>query len=307
LFRDATTMDVTPIVDAAPDVSTATHAKVVLLHASPNLPAIRWCFAAGTKSDGTDAALLDAPPFPAAPGQARGSGFVLPDIGDLSKVVVPYLIHASKAPGSSKCAEVLGVDAGLIPGGDYQKLAPIAAGTIAGGKTVLLVAMGCLGTTFDQSANAQRCGSDFSPLLGNLVARAFELDHVTHDGQLGVQVAHFSPPLGAITGALTNAPDASPTFVAPIVPTVRYGEVKPTPASAVIVPNFQSTQLRIDVLDPDGGNDPVAVYTFPLPEDAGIANGANTTFALVGDPALDAGDVLRMIAVPNDPVVPHYP
>jgi hypothetical protein len=296
MLPDATVMPDGPaMTDAPPDVFVP-QVKVLVVHASPNLPAIRLCFAVGSKPDGSDATFVDAPPFP-DPRVDPGGAFVLPKIGDLSGVVVPYAINATKATGQSSCASVLALDAGLVPGGDYQKLAPIPAGTIAGMKTVLLAVTGCLGTTFDANASAARCGSDFSPLLGNLAMRAFELDRSPHNGQLGVQLAHLSPPLSTVAAALKNAPDASPIFIAPIATSVRYLETKPTPAAAVVIPSVQSTVISVDVLDPDGGVNPIATYTFPLPGDAGIINGANTTFTLLGEP--DSG--LRVIALPNDP------
>lgn len=128
--------------------------------------------------------------------------------------------------------------------------------------------------------------------------RAYELDRATKNG-VGAQLAHLSPPTGAVAAALVNAPDASTMFVAPIVTSVRYSELKPSPATAIIIQSVASTRVRIGVLDPDGGANEIASYTFPLALDAGIANGANTTFVLLGDPQSDAG--LSVISVQNDP------
>lgn len=329
-------MDATTDSQSEAEASTeagAARGKVLVVHASPNFPTVRWCFAVGTKSDGSDAVPLDATPLPDTgqpfAGLVRGGGFVLPDIGDLSGVVVPYAIAADKITTivrPTTCAAVLSPDAGLVPGGDYERLGAIPAATFAPGKTVLLALSGCLPLPFDPTASAARCGNDFNPLSGNLVARTFEVDRSAVNGQLGAQLAHLSSPLSGelsmegVAVSLTNAPDAGTVFVTPVAPSVKYGELAPNPAAHALLPSPTQSAISLGVLNPDGGATPLGVYVFSFPDvlkattgdtsgaDQYFKNGAGYTFVLTGDPdAGEAGSSLQVIALPSDPVVPKYP
>lgn len=319
--------------EAASDGGGGEHGKVLLVHASPNFPSVRWCFAVGTKPDGSDAVPLGATPLPDVgqpfAGLARGGGFVLSDIGDLSGVVVPYAISADKIKTivrPTSCAAVLAGDAGLVPGGDYQRLSPIPAGTFASGKTVLAALTGCLPTAFDPSADSIRCGTDFNPLSGNLSMRTFPIDRGAGMGKLGAQVAHLSSPLsGEISNAgvvagFTNVPDSGTIFYVPVVPAVKFGQLEPYPATQALLPSATQSAMSIGILNPDGGTTPIGVYTFSLADvlrattgdttgaDKYFQNGANYAFVLTGDPdGGDAGSPLRVIALPSDPMVPKYP
>src|SRR5262249_5301965 len=130
-YRDAT------IMEGSTDASDASieRGKVLVVHASPNFPAVRWCFAAGLKADGSDAVPLAATPLPDTgqgfPQLAPGAGFVLPDIGDLSGVVVPYAIDATKIKTTIRPTTCAAILPQLVLGGDYQRLGPIPAGTFA--------------------------------------------------------------------------------------------------------------------------------------------------------------------------------
>jgi hypothetical protein len=311
----------------------AEHGKVLVVHASPNFPAVRWCFAVGTKSDGTDAVPLGATPLPDTgqpfAGLARGGGFVLPDIGDLSGVVVPYAISADKIKTivrPTSCSAVLASDGGLVPGGDYQRLAPIPAGTFAGGKTVLTALTGCLPTAFDPSADAIRCGTDFNPLSGNLSMRTFDVDRAAGMGKLGAQLAHLSSPLAGelttvgVAPGFRNAPDSGTVFYVQIAPGVKFGQLEPRPAFQALLPSATQSAISIAVLNPDGGSTPIGDYTFSLADvlrattgdttgaDQYFVNGASYTFVLTGDPdGGDAGAPLQVIGLPSDPTVPKYP
>lgn len=356
VMPDASRADV-----AASDATTDTggpdaagpRAKVVVVHASPDLPAVRVCFALGTKPDGSDAAIAPVPPLPDRavgaqpyPGLFPGTGGVLPDLGtDLSSVVVvPYLMVAEKIKAVARgdggaiatCDALLSADAGLVAGGDYFKLPPLAAGTFAPGATVLVAATGCLPTVFDPSASAAACGGDYSPLLGNVALATFALDRAVADNaKLGAQVAHLSPgvqgklqqnaPTGVTVG-LTNVPDAS-TFYVPIAQGVAYKQLAPKTAFATPLASADKTALSVSVLDPDGGAAPLVTFAVALGDiavasggdpdasaGATFKNGANYAFAIVGDPSASAqqdggpnGRALHVLGFPSDPVVPKYP
>lgn len=318
-----------PTSDAPDDevaADSGPRAKVLLAHASPDLPAVRMCFAVGTKADGSDAVLVRVAPFPDAtaagqpyPGIFPGSAVVLPDFGvDLSSVVVPYILVAERVKGVVRdggapiadCDTVLSPDAGLVAGGDYFKLAPVSAGTFGAGQSVLAALTGCLPAVFDPAADAPSCGADYSPLLGNVALTTFELDrHVADTGRLGAQVVHLMPavegklqqnaPTGVAAG-FANVPDAG-TFYVPIAQGVRYKQLAPPVALVTPIANAEFTALSVSVLDPDGGAAPLATYASSLaavarasagdPDasaSAAFKNGANYTFLLVGDPGAPA-------------------
>jgi hypothetical protein len=327
-FPDASKADV-----SAPDATADTgapdsggpRAKVIVAHASPDLPPVRVCFALGAKSDGSDAVLAPVPPLPDAivgaqpyPGLFPGTGSALPDFADLtSVVVVPYVIVAEKVKtvvrdgggALATCDALLSADAGLVAGGDYFKLPPLPAGTFGAGKTLLVAATGCLPAVFDPAADAASCGGDYSALLGNVSLTTFELDRKAVDAaKLGAQVAHLSPavqgklqqnaPTGVTVG-FANVPDAG-TFYVPIAQGVRYKQLAPQLALATPIANADLTALSVSVLDPDGGA-PLATYVSSLASvavasggdlDASAAatfkNGANYTFVVVGDPSAPA-------------------
>jgi hypothetical protein len=324
-------------VDGAPP---PVPAKTVAVHASPNAPPVRLCFASGTLADGSDAKVLALPPLPGAarpdqpyPGLFPGGGAILPSLGDaVTSVLVPIVVSAARVAGDDagapSCAQALGPDGGLQAGGDYFRLAPLPVGALAGERSLLLAVTGCLPTAFDPTADAAKCGVDFNPLTGNLALAVRELDRVVAaPDRLGAQVAHLSPQTqGKLQG---NAPEAGVTagfgsvagsdagaFYVNVVQRIRYGEVKPPIAASTPLANVGSTALVLSVEDPDGGGS-LGIRSFPLADvllattgaDAGVAsyfkNGANYTFVLVGDPTVDGGDVgLHVLGFPSDPTVP---
>src|SRR5689334_12512659 len=60
---DATT-DATSDASDASDAAPTTHAKVILVHASPDVAALRLCFALGVQNDGSDAKMAPIAPLP---------------------------------------------------------------------------------------------------------------------------------------------------------------------------------------------------------------------------------------------------
>jgi hypothetical protein len=321
--------------DAAPPVVAA---KVTAVHASPNAPAVRLCFAAGTLPDGTDAKLLPLSPLPSIaragrpyPGLFSGSGEVLPSLGDAVKnVLVPVVVAASRVAGGDAgaptCDVALAADGGLQAGGDYFRLPPLPAGALAGARSLLLAVTGCLPAAFDPTADAAKCGADFNQLTGNLGLTVLELDRtVAAPDRLGAQVAHLSPQTqGRLQG---NAPEAGVTagfgsygvdagaFYVNIVQRVRYGEIKPQPAASTPLANVGATALVLSVEEPDGGT--AGIRSYPLPDvllattgaDSGVGtyfkNGSNYAFVLVGDPNVDGGEQgLHVLGFPSDPTVP---
>lgn len=315
----------TSLSDAAPSFDAGPHAKAILVHASPDLPAVRVCLAIGSKADGSDAVIVPLPPLPDRtvspapyPGLFPGTGGALPDLGfDLSgKVVVPYVLLAEPlasdartdaGPPPFNCAELLnpGGDASLTAG-SFLKLPPVAAGTFASGKTKLVAVTGCIA---NEPKGSALCGASYNVLQGNVGLTVFDLDRaaLASASQVGLQVAHLSAPTeGEIQGGpsvgiaagLAGPLDAAAgdAFVEPVAIGVHYGEIGPSTATRVGLASVDETLFAINVLSPDGGV-PLAgfgvplslVYTATTGQVSGassyFATGANYTFVVVGDPA----------------------
>ncbi len=323
---DVVASDVTtdaPDVDGGSDADAGARAKVILVHASPDVPAVRVCFAIGTKNDGSDAVLAPFPPLPDKavgaqpyPGVFPGTGGTLPDLGqDLSgKVVVPYAVLASKVStdvatdggiAPVACDSLIAGDGGLTPGVDYIPLPPIPAGTLKPDTTLLLAATGCFPTAVDSKASAALCGADYDTQKGNVAIKGFVLDRAVADAQkTGTQAAHLSSQVqgllqgGNATGITVGVIVADAGGYQPVTSNadpVAYGQIKPAPASALSLPPASSAELSLGVLDPDGGpalsvvDVPFAsIYTATTGQTQGadqyFVAGANFTFVILGDP-----------------------
>ncbi len=327
----ASNTDTQPPLDSSNDVLVAdasARAKVVIVHAAPDVPAIRVCFAVGTKPDGSDVAIVPLPPLPDQsvgaqpfPGIFPGTGGVFPDLGvDLStKVVVPYVIIASAVkddvrndagPPKLSCSELLSNGPNSLPGTAYFKLPLLPAGTFGVGKTLLLAATGCLP---NEAQGAALCGADYDTSLGNVALRRYELDRTVSatGSQIGVQVAHLSSAIegklkGAVNAALIGPVDASAgdAFVEPFANNAHFADLAPKLAAAVALQDPLQTAFFASVQNPDSGA-PLANVVVPLAlvyqtttgqssgADQYFKTGANYTFVIVGDPTessfLDAG------------------
>ncbi len=324
VLPDASRSDTaSPTGDAAqPPSDAGAPAKVLVVHASPDLPAVRVCFAIGTKSDGSDGVIAPLPPLPDRvrgsepfPGISPGAAAVVDDFGvDLSaKVVVPYVILASAVasdarsdagPAPTGCDALLSGGAGALASTAYLKLAPIAASTFNRGESVLLAATGCLPQALDPAASSSLCGSSYSAITGNVSLKVFKLDtKVTATGaQLGAQFAQLSSPVQGslapmgVTAALSSAsaPDGGPPVALAIG--AKFGDLAPKTAAVASVGNVDDATLSLTTVNADGGAS-LPLATLPLPLIYTLSTGqlgsaasyfrfgANYTFVLVGDPA----------------------
>lgn len=332
-------------VIAPPD--SGAHAKILLVHASPDVPAVRVCFAVGTKADGSDAVVVPIPPLPDRingadpyPGVFPGTGGAFPDLGvDLStKVIVPYVIIASAVkddvrsdagPPKLQCAELLGNGPNALPGTAYLKLPLLPAGTLASGKTLLLAATGCLP---NEPQGAALCGASYDAIIGNVALGLYELDTkvVASSTQVGAQLLHLASPvegkLQAPMSASILGPDASIVNGEPITSSAHFGDLAPKTAAVVALADPTHSALFVSIPNPDAGA-PLANVAVPLPlvyqittgESIGVdqyfKGASNLVFVAVGDPTeptfLDAGTFngksLHFLAFPSDPPVKSYP
>jgi phosphoribosyl 1,2-cyclic phosphodiesterase len=201
---DATTSDV--VQDGpGPDVVTTTHAKVIVVHASPDVPTVRVCFAIGLQNDGSDGVIAPISPLPQT-GLAPGTGGALPDLGvDLSqRALTPYVILASKITSSAARCDTLAGDAGtLTQNVDYFVLPTIKNGTLAPSTTFLVAATGCVPSAIDPAADTTTCGASYDSTKGNLSLQIFTLDRVIGNTQrFGAQVAHVASPAAGVWSSL---------------------------------------------------------------------------------------------------------
>jgi len=318
--------------DAASDASEAgptTHAKIIFVHASPDLPPIRVCLALGTQNDASDAKLGPVAPLPKT-ALAPGSGTIFPDLGDLHvQAVTPYVIIASKITSSlATCDQLVPT---LTANVDYFVLTTIKNGTLASGTTSLVAATGCLPSPLDGLADTTTCGVDYNASKGNFAAQVFNLDRVIGNTQrFGAQLAHVSSPANGVWGAQFGATQVSASLHPfdggadeIIVDHTTLFTLAPGAAASLAMPTVDQTSLVVAAVNPDGGAPP-AQSMIPMPlvyeattgqatgENAYFAPGVNYTFVFLGDPrqptTLDGGTFngysLHALAFPNDPALP---
>ena len=331
-FFDASTEAATDapndaLVDSPSDASTS-HGKIIAVHASPDLAAVRFCFGIGLQNDGSDAAVAPIAPLPQTP-LGPGQGAVLSDLGDLSqRAVTPYAVLASKV-GASTCDALL--SGGLTAGSDYFVLSTIKNGTFGSATTHLVALTGCLPIASDALADTTTCGASYDAAKGNLALSVFALDRVIGNTQrFGAQIAHVATPAAGVWSGLYGSNAVSAALHPQdggadeiIADSVALGALAPTSAASLAMPNVDQTSLVVAAVNPDGGAAP-AQSSIPLPlvyeattgkatgENAYFAPGVNYTFVFVGDPRVSAtsdggafnGYSLHALAFPNDPAVP---
>jgi hypothetical protein len=206
------------------------HAKVILVHASPGLGALRICFKLG--KPGLAGTIV--PPIPALPDVAKegqpypgifpGTGGPFPDLLDLSPFeITPVVIKASsisadvRVDGGTErtCQDLLASDAG-IASGDITTFPTLPAGTFAPNSTLLLALTGCAAgetggvSPFTYTAQ-QKCGAAYTSANSNFAIQKFTLDTAPAGAtQLGGQFINLAqgieneiPPFAANCG--TNA------------------------------------------------------------------------------------------------------
>jgi len=214
------------------------HAKIVVVHASPNAPDIRFCFGTGVMDNGSDLAVGPLPALPhddstlpgpygqTYPALYAGTGGALPDLTNLeTKAVTGFVIPMpqTKIAGDVKsnaqertCDTLIGANGAggtgtntLSPTAnppDYIKLPTIPKGTFKSGNTYLLAITGCLGgDTSGLGDGKAKCGSNYdkNQPLGNLGIKIIQLDRTVADTtKLGLAVVHAS---SAVDGFLPLA------------------------------------------------------------------------------------------------------
>ncbi len=325
-----------PPVDAPVDAGPV-RAKVLAVHGAHGLPSVRFCFATGQKDDGSDGKVSPISPLPnddtastAAglpyPAFFPGTGGPVPDLGtDLSGVAItPYFVDAVSVkdqvksnPKALACDELLGTSDAGLPAAKFWKLPTIPKGTLAYGKTILLVGTGCpadyAGQYDPPGATPQMIGANCGGAPGNLKVQTFELDNKpTADAtKIGLQILNISsgvnellvkPAGGRFVGQTFAGTDAGLTATTYADP-ATFAALAPTTAALIgTAPNLATDGIGGRALDVDGGTvvsggSPVIVFqtwgqtyalTTGIKTGDGIAEyykaGKNYTSVFVGSP-----------------------
>jgi hypothetical protein len=216
-----------PKVDAGPDTAPSkdssvppvkdagSNAKLILVHASPDVPAIRVCFGTGKLADGSDSVVQPLPALPDTagpglpyPGVFPGTGGAFPDITDLSATaILPFVVladaikteFASDGGTEATCDQLVGTTKKACAGtkcltaDKYVQLPAIPAQTFLKDKTFLLAATGCLPNAKDPNGTPARCGATYGDGgTGNVGVEISELDttFTPPDGGFGAQFVH---------------------------------------------------------------------------------------------------------------------
>jgi hypothetical protein len=204
--------------DAAPDAAPPPPG-VLLVHASPSLPDLRFCWSVGGAGPSmTDRPYPFATPMPASnyPGVPVGGAAPLGDASSmLGGSLTVYALDAQavakaeqglNCSGSNQCScNEMVKQNGLLDPTAIHQMPAITSGAIAPGATVVLWVRGCLGTAGDPQASVQRCGSDWtSSGTGNLRVDATPIPGASalqpDAGILAVQAAQLSPALAVLAG-----------------------------------------------------------------------------------------------------------
>jgi hypothetical protein len=268
--------------------------KLIVVHASPDAPALRFCYGVGTKDDGSDTAVVGS--FTAAPDTVRpgqpypglfaGTGGVLPDTGvNLANLALtPFVISAAlplmagetadAGPDGGKedtCTQLVGANGkgGILqPGTGFIQFPTIPTKTVLPATTTLIAAVGCLPTAQDTSASTTRCGADYNATTGNLKLLLFKLDRTAIAGKIGVQVAHAASAWDGVLGAAAQVtailqPDGGPLdLINPPDAGLQFGKLLPAPASSVATADLSPSNIfAVTTVAANG----TTVNTLPLP------------------------------------------
>jgi hypothetical protein len=212
-----------------------THAKLIIVNASPDAPPLRFCVGFGDPTDGgvnipTQVAAPDNDTVSMAnnlpfPGVWPGTGGPAADTKkSLSTAAVSlYAINAQTIAGQvhstameATCDSLLGSDgtgsdAGLTPGLDYWYLGTTEKGKLADGTSWLIAVVGCHAGETGLLATA--CGTADGGTT--LATEVWQLDNTTSidGGAIGAQFAHASQVFDFLNAAKGGAVTAAGFYV----------------------------------------------------------------------------------------------
>jgi hypothetical protein len=296
---DADTIDRDGSVDAGPPV-----AKILAVHAANDLPAVRICFAIGSKDDGSDAVIQPLPALPyddvdsktkgmPYPGVFPGTGSPIPSLGiDLeSLAVTPYLIDAAALSKDVKseadrrdCTKILA----SVALGSIWKLPTIPAKTLKKGSTIDLVILGCkAGVVGNSRSNCPYPNRPYGDIeadpannggAGNLHIVPFSADRRAVDRtKVGAQFIHASAAsdyqfklfgsVRTMANGFLNTVDGGATLIVGLPNGITAGQMLPANAAPYEFTSSTQTAVMFVGFDANGNIIPpsqVSFQFFPL-------------------------------------------
>jgi hypothetical protein len=291
--------------DAGPDGSDGgvppRHARLVAVHASPDLPDVRLCIAVDGHYATNQRPVPDDSngPMPKSnyPGLAAGGAFRLPDLGTLANKTVTITAIKAKRISDGQ-ARTDSCDNLLCSGGgscldptDYFRL-PDLESTFTANNTYLLVLDGCVSAALDPNGSPARCGSDYTS-GGNLKALPVE----TADGYLDVGPGAFPLQVAMLSHGLDGLQVSAAADSTSLATTHAFADVSPLTPQTIAFPSsidgWGQKVFDVQAAELDAGIAPlVASYaavqyaTDPTQvPDQYFRTRGNFVLAIVGDPS----------------------
>jgi hypothetical protein len=229
---DATDGQDAPVVDAPPaDSSFVADGPSVFtfFHGIPNARAVRVCFEV---QEGSSLVPRPVPPVPDdSLGLLYGSAFSAAGLDDVdleTQGVRPVVFSgALEKIAEDACDELEPAPEGVT----RVALEVIPAGTLARGRSVLMVASGCVAGPVDDPNAPAVCGADFTPSKGNASLLIASMERTSPPGALGFQVFAGSRATAAMgLDHVTAFPSMSNLLASNLSP----GKIAPRPPSTVL-------------------------------------------------------------------------
>lgn len=269
------------------------------------------CAAAIAKAQAEEGPLNPPPGTDGAAGAATtpDAGSAEAGTGGAPAVGAAGAANAGASNGDSGAGGEGGATPEIQPRLRARALPALPAGTLDAGRSLLMVANGCMGGAgFDAPDAARYCGASYAERTPTVSAVFAALSRVTAPNRMGVQALHAS--LATDTVAITSrSPPALAEGSVQVVSNLVTGELGPRPANIQnAAAAFGSTQGFL--VDVDGRTDTLLSRTWKevlaLGGVRALADGSNYTLVLIGPEADLSGGAAYWNApavtiVPSDP------
>lgn len=299
-----------PPLDAGGDASPPLPFVLTVVNGMPDAPEIRLCFVPVV--DGEEEPIAAKPLPEAEAGLSYGKSLIANSLGgiDLAATALrPYVLSGELAASVETCDALLGAPK---EGVAIAPLPVLPAGTFGPGRSVLLVATGCVGgPDHVTSGRDLLCGEGESPdaTTANLVVVAMSREKTTGIGlqtmhalaspsSIAVEIAPSGPlaalPVGSATTRGAIAPKPSPVSyeIGSFGASARDASIRIRDAASLVELGSVSVGAALE----QGGLAP-----------ADFANGRSFTLVAVGpQPNLQAGpwwSAFTVVAVDSDPPI----
>ncbi len=315
LDDDATALDAgdgstDQAVDSPPPIQPDGPSVFSFVHAIPDSPALRVCFAVRSGSSFT---LLPVAPWPSdAAGLAyahAASASTVPGNVDLGSTDIrPIVLTGDLSQlGTSTCEAMSTPPAGV----QASSLPVIPRGTLTHGRHVIMAAAGCVGgDTHQDTAQETICGDGYLPDHPTLTLYVASLDRAPSQDFIGLQVfnASLATPLSQVDHVV-----ADPVTRTTIVSSLPPGAVAPSPPNYALTPGQlggSGSANRLELFDSGMQQASSTVMVADAMARGGLASqdvvaGRNFTVVLVGPRAGTPDGAwwngFTMTLLPSDP------